>query len=39
MRLRTLANFPCLVHLVFDEDEQQILSAFTVDDLNDKKNL
>ena len=39
MRLRILAELAVLVHLVFDEDEQQPASAFTVNEIKDTKCL
>ena len=39
MRLRILAELAILVHLVFDEAEQLIASAFTVNQLKENKFL
>ena len=39
MRLRILADFPDLIHFLLGEDDKQVASAFTIEDLHNRKDL
>ena len=39
MRLRILADFPGLIHFPLGKEDKQVASAFTIEDLHNRKGL